>query len=152
MTPVDALVVSPDSAPGVVGVTDSTSISNPTWSAVAELTGRESMLSLSRAWSLLRKSPVDCKTVSHFFTEKPTLISEKEMSVEMQTYCVWAWSWLASNQAQPLLIWWRRDFPVVTISTRVGPGSRLDHDALAMATPQRRHGDALTRHHGDAGG
>ena len=33
---------------------------------------------------------------------------------------------VASNQAQPLLIWWRRDLdPVVTISTRVGPGSRL---------------------------
>ena len=43
---------------------------------------------------------------------------------------------LASNEAQPLLIWWRRDFPsspyqlpsnpVVTISTRVGPGSRQE--------------------------
>ena len=41
---------------------------------------------------------------------------------KMSWWC--RWLALASNQAQPLLIWWRRD-PVVTISTRVGPGSRL---------------------------
>ena len=38
---------------------------------------------------------------------------------------------VASNQAQPLLIWWRRD--LVTISTRVGPGSRLDRRRRAQA-------------------
>ena len=43
---------------------------------------------------------------------------------------------IASNQAQPLLIWWRRD-PVVTISTRVGLGSRLS----SAAQSHTGHGD-----------